>query len=197
MSVAEAAEQINAKMEIITDLDADDFSRMPAAIYAKGFIRLYAECVNLNPAPLIEQYNRANVPNRVQPPPVRMSVFKKVKPPAAAPIRTPEAGGGAREAVAGAPAKAGPKAWGFPERTTTVLLEKINSLRDRLPATLPAPPRGVWKIVGACAAALVLVFAGTSAWRFFAGRRIARVSAELRFIEPPPQPYIAFEPPSP
>lgn len=51
---AGAATKILTKM--IVAMEADDFSVMAAPTYAKGFIRLYAEHLGLNPAPLIEEY---------------------------------------------------------------------------------------------------------------------------------------------
>jgi len=51
---AGAATKILTKM--IIAMEADDFSVMAAPTYAKGFIRLYATYLGLNPAPLIEEY---------------------------------------------------------------------------------------------------------------------------------------------
>ena len=45
-------------------MEADNFSVMPAPTYAKGFIRLYAEYLGLDPAPLVQEYlaNHASGP---------------------------------------------------------------------------------------------------------------------------------------
>lgn len=51
---AGTATKILTKM--IVAMEADDFSVMAAPTYAKGFIRLYAGYLGLNPDPLIEEY---------------------------------------------------------------------------------------------------------------------------------------------
>ncbi len=59
---AGAATKILTKM--ILAMEADDFSVMAAPTYAKGFIRLYAEYLGLNPEPLIEEYLEKHAPAR-------------------------------------------------------------------------------------------------------------------------------------
>lgn len=46
----------------IIALEADDFSGMAAPTYAKGFIRIYAGYLGLNPEPLVEEYMRRHAP---------------------------------------------------------------------------------------------------------------------------------------
>ena len=41
---------------LLEALERDDFSSIPAPIYGKGFLRLYAEYLELDPVPLIEDY---------------------------------------------------------------------------------------------------------------------------------------------
>jgi len=57
---AGAATKILTKM--IVAMEADDFSVMAAPTYAKGFIRLYAGYLGLNPDPLIEEYIALHAP---------------------------------------------------------------------------------------------------------------------------------------
>jgi cytoskeletal protein RodZ len=51
---AGAATKILTRM--IVAMEADDFSGMAAPTYAKGFIRLYAGYLGLNPEPLVDEY---------------------------------------------------------------------------------------------------------------------------------------------
>ena len=44
------------KVQIVEDLEREDFQRIAAPIYGKGFIRLYAEFIGLDANPLIEDY---------------------------------------------------------------------------------------------------------------------------------------------
>lgn len=55
-----SAQEAGAATKILTKtiiaMEADDFSGMAAPTYAKGFIRLYARSLGLNPDPLIDEY---------------------------------------------------------------------------------------------------------------------------------------------
>lgn len=56
LSIAEVVEATRIKSHIIQDLENDDYSAIAAPLYGKGFIKLYAEYVGLDPAPLIRHY---------------------------------------------------------------------------------------------------------------------------------------------
>ena len=43
------AQNTNLLLQVVVDLENDDFRRIPAAIYGRGFIKLYAEYVGLPP----------------------------------------------------------------------------------------------------------------------------------------------------
>ena len=53
------------KVQIVEALEQEDFAKIAAPIYAKGFIKLYAEYVGLDPKPLIDEY----ISRYVSPPP--------------------------------------------------------------------------------------------------------------------------------
>ena len=56
----ETASQIAAatrmKVQIVEALETEEFSKIPAPIYGRGFIKLYAEHVGLDPQPMIQEY---------------------------------------------------------------------------------------------------------------------------------------------
>jgi len=56
ISEQDASTATKTLTKIIIAMEADDFSVMPAPAYAKGFIRLYAQYLGLDPAPLVEEY---------------------------------------------------------------------------------------------------------------------------------------------
>ncbi len=56
LSIADVVESTRIKSHIIEALESDDYSAMAAPLYGKGFIKLYAEQVGLDPAPLIHHY---------------------------------------------------------------------------------------------------------------------------------------------
>ena len=55
-SQSEVAEATRIKLNIIQDLENNDFSHIAAPLYGKGFIKLYAEHVGLDPEPLAREY---------------------------------------------------------------------------------------------------------------------------------------------
>jgi transcriptional regulator with XRE-family HTH domain len=56
LTASEVAAGTNLKVQIVEDLEREDFHRVAATIYGKGFIKLYAEYVGLEAKPLIEDY---------------------------------------------------------------------------------------------------------------------------------------------
>ena len=56
LSIADVVEATRIKPHIIAALESDDYSVIPAPLYGKGFIKLYAEHVGLDPVPLINHY---------------------------------------------------------------------------------------------------------------------------------------------
>lgn len=56
LSIAEVVEATRMKTHIVQALENDDYSVIAAPLYGKGFIKLYAEYVGLDPAPLIRHY---------------------------------------------------------------------------------------------------------------------------------------------
>jgi len=67
LSASEVAAATRMKTQIVEAIEAEDFGRMAAPIYAKGFIKLYAEYVGLDPGPLIEDYLAGGGPARSAP----------------------------------------------------------------------------------------------------------------------------------
>ncbi len=62
LTASEAAKGTRIKIQHIQAMERDDFSAIPAPAYAKGFIKIYAEYLELDPAPLIEEYLDAHAP---------------------------------------------------------------------------------------------------------------------------------------
>ena len=56
LSPSTAAEATHMKVQIIEDLEKEDFRRIAAPIYGRGFVKLYAEFLELDPAPLIREF---------------------------------------------------------------------------------------------------------------------------------------------
>ena len=55
-TVAQIAESTHLAPSVIEDLEREDFSRIPAPIYGRGFVKLYCEAVGLDPKPLVAEF---------------------------------------------------------------------------------------------------------------------------------------------
>ena len=56
MSQSDVAEATRMKAHIVDAIERNDFSRIAIPLYGKGFVKLYAECVGLDPEPLVRDY---------------------------------------------------------------------------------------------------------------------------------------------
>ncbi len=56
LSPSTVAEATHMKVQIIEDLENEDFRRIAAPIYGRGFVKLYAEFLELDAAPLIREF---------------------------------------------------------------------------------------------------------------------------------------------
>ncbi len=56
LTASEVAGGTRMKVQTVTAIEEEDFDKIAAPIYAKGFIKLYAEFVGLNPQELVAEY---------------------------------------------------------------------------------------------------------------------------------------------
>jgi transcriptional regulator with XRE-family HTH domain len=64
MSTSEVAAKIKSNIQVIEALENDDFDQLPAPVYVKGFLRLYAQCVDVEPENLVQLYKTGNANNK-------------------------------------------------------------------------------------------------------------------------------------
>ena len=76
LTASQVAADTRMKVQTVEALEREDFSRIAAPIYAKGFIKLFAEYVGLDPQPLIEDY----VHRFVAPPPAPSPAVEELSP---------------------------------------------------------------------------------------------------------------------
>ncbi len=57
LTIAQVAERTRMIHQLVEDIEQDDFHRIIAAVYGRGFIKLFAECVDEDPAPLVQEFN--------------------------------------------------------------------------------------------------------------------------------------------
>lgn len=85
MTLAQLAEATRILPSTVEDLENENFTRIPAPIYGRGFVKLYCEAVGLDPKPMIAEFMEIFSGNR---PPViqeRRSVHESTVTPAPEP----------------------------------------------------------------------------------------------------------------
>lgn len=56
LTTSEVAAATRMKMQTVEAIEREDFSKMAAPIYCKGFIKLYSEFMGIDPDPLVAEY---------------------------------------------------------------------------------------------------------------------------------------------
>ena len=56
LSLSDVAESTHMMVQVVEDLEREDFRRIAAPIYGRGFVRLYAELLELDAEPLIRDF---------------------------------------------------------------------------------------------------------------------------------------------
>lgn len=56
LTTSQVAARTHILLKTIENLEEENFSKIPAPIYGRGFVRLYCECVGIDSRPLIEEY---------------------------------------------------------------------------------------------------------------------------------------------
>ena len=55
-TIAQIAETTHMAPTVVENLEKEDFTRIPAPIYGRGFVKLYCEAVGLDPKPLVTEF---------------------------------------------------------------------------------------------------------------------------------------------
>jgi len=56
LTPSDVAENTHLMVQVVEDLEREDFRRIAAPIYGRGFVKLYAELLELDPEPLIREF---------------------------------------------------------------------------------------------------------------------------------------------
>ena len=178
VSPSQAALKTHIKVQHLEAMERDDFSKMPAPIYARGFIKAYAEYLGLNAAPLIQEYNERHEGGKRLPAPVSAKIIKRV--PGDEPLPTATSPGDEPASAAGAAGSRANPSGGVPHFVT--------------PRTLA--------IAGAAIAAMLLIVAAVKFWpaaeqpeRQGRASHVVEVQrplarSSLAVTRDPPEPYI-------
>ena len=56
-SAAQVAEATHMMVQVVEELEREDFHRIAAPIYGRGFVKIYAEFLGIDPAPLVKEFS--------------------------------------------------------------------------------------------------------------------------------------------
>lgn len=162
-TVSEMANAMRTKMSVVESIEADDFQSFAAPIYARGFVRLYAECLGLNATAIIKELATQPAADNGRKSPVIESARKTAAPRSVSPASVPS-----KPHVQSQPQPQAPS-FSFP---------KIRI------------PEGLKKMALPLTAMLVLVLlAGLVAWTSV-NRTKTGIPADYRWVQDPPASYI-------
>jgi transcriptional regulator with XRE-family HTH domain len=108
LTASEIASGTHMKVQTVEAIEHEDFRKIPAPLYCKGFIKLYAEFVGLDPDPLLHEY----VMRFLEPAPPPPAQDPTSMEPSAAPLQ-PAPAQPAVEAVKPATAPADPDLFSY------------------------------------------------------------------------------------
>jgi cytoskeletal protein RodZ len=157
-SISQLAEATHLMHQIVQDLENENFSKIAAPIYGRGFVKLYCEAVGLDPVPLVAEYMAIQNGERE----ATIRVRSVAPPPPPPPPPAPE--------PAPAPVNE-PKPMALPLDEPVAAAPKRPLAPLRPPAPLPeqqpiksaVPPVRIWRV-----AVVALVAAGVL-WALIAG----------------------------
>lgn len=75
LTPSDVAESTHLLVQVVTDLEREDFRRVAAPIYGRGFVKLYAEMLELDPEPLVRDF--MSLYTGAQPPAIRTRVIEQ------------------------------------------------------------------------------------------------------------------------
>ncbi len=147
VSVSEAGQATKILSKFIEAMEADDFGVLSAPVYAKSFLRMYAQYLGLDAQPLVEEYTAQHAPkNR---PVLNDEVRQKLAAVDRIPGETPSASAGSdKQAFGGVNQAKGrwlsPKVWLSTVAGLVVVLVVLLSLTqcDSDDEEVPAPVAG-------------------------------------------------------
>ncbi|MCC5843375.1 MAG: helix-turn-helix domain-containing protein [Verrucomicrobia bacterium] len=157
LSVSELGQLTRIKSQQIEGMERDDFSKIPAPMYVKGFIKLCAQALDMEPDPLLALYEQQINETRPSKPTVRETkVLRPAPVPEPSPEKVPEPGELRRRAGSLRPSGSidTPRSKGPP------LSERLAAFREKLP---PMPdvrftlPETFWHREAPAAGAVLLV----------------------------------------
>ncbi len=179
-TASEAAEATKMMVQHIDALEREEYDKIAAPIYVKGFLKIYAEYLGLDPDEVIEHYKANNAPlspNELvgnKEPPRRLPISKKKVKPKNKRVEEDE------------PESDGPPA-AFAEMFAD-LIKWIKSIR-----VSGIFVRHALTILGAVLVLMLIISSVRSCIERRGSRRTHEDFSDIELIEPVPEPYIEPE----
>ena len=73
LTTGQIAEQTHMMIQTVEGLEREDFSKIVAPIYGRGFVKLYCEAVGLDPKPLVDAFTEIYADRHAAPPAARIA----------------------------------------------------------------------------------------------------------------------------
>ena len=86
LTISQVAQTTHLLVQQVEALEREDFSRIAAPIYGRGFVKLYCEALGLDPKPLVAEFMEIYSGNRQPAIKMRRPTVDAAKPPAKEPI---------------------------------------------------------------------------------------------------------------
>lgn len=84
LSTSQVAQTTHLLAQQIEALEREDFSKIAAPIYGRGFVKLYCEALGLDPKPFVEEFMAIYTGNKMRPIRRKMPTAQPIAPPPAA-----------------------------------------------------------------------------------------------------------------
>ena len=134
-STAQVAEATHMMLQMVEEIEREDFHRIAAPIYGRGFVKLYAEFLNIDAEPLVKEFN--DIFSGSRRPVVATRAVKSAAPaPAAVAPATPAAVAAVAASTAAATVSAGTGGAGG---TAVSTADELDDLFGPPPPRPPAP----------------------------------------------------------
>ena len=185
LSAGDIAKTTHIMVQMVEALEREDFSRIVAPIYGRGFVKLYCEAVGLDPKPLVAEFmeiyngNRPAVIRMAEPEPREEAAREAAAPEPASASAAPEPAPAAEPPAAAPELAAAAEPAAVKEESPSFALEQENGpirmarafpdyradVPDEMPRgfSLPAPIWRILVLVVAAVAILWLLVAGVKA----------------------------------
>jgi len=199
LSISDVVAATKMTSTFVCAIEADNFGALVAPIYARGFIKLYAEYVGLDPMPLLKQFSAHGqaAPARPQSPsPARAALTSSKAPPMKAPVAHT-----GKSKPKPAPISKSPLSW-----SASLPAERWPALNWTLIANIRWPqfrklgerfrrvqlPLMVWRRIVIVAGVVLLIVAASLAWEW-SSRGMPSMTDACRWLAEPPAPYLTME----